>query len=71
MSLLATTGAVQRLAPSRAQVRKQARRGLLVAMIYLAVMPPVVALAAHCAAKLVDGRWEIGAKPAQVEGGGR
>ena len=65
MSLLATTGAVQRLAPSRAQVRKAERRSLLLAMIALAVMPPVVALTWHLgvrAAQAVAAVWEGGAR---------
>jgi hypothetical protein len=63
--LLATTGAVQRLAPSRAQIRKQQRRSLLVALIYLAVLPPVVALTWHMglrAAQAVATVWEGGAR---------
>jgi hypothetical protein len=62
--LLATTGAVQRLAPSRAQIRKQQRRSLLVALIYLAVLPPVVALTWHLglrAAQAAAAVWEGGA----------
>jgi hypothetical protein len=65
MSLLATTGAVQRLAPSRAQIRKAQRRSLLVAMIAMAVLPPVVALAWHVgvrAAAAVVSAWEGGAR---------
>jgi hypothetical protein len=56
---------VQRLAPSRAQVRKAERRSLLVAMIALAVMPPVVALTWHLgvrAAQAVAAVWEGGAR---------
>jgi hypothetical protein len=63
--MLSTTGAVQRLAPSRAQVRKAERRSLLVAMIALAVMPPVVALTWHLgvrAAQAVAAVWEGGAR---------
>ncbi len=63
--LLATTGAVQRLAPSRAQIRKEQRRSLLVAMIALAVLPPVVALTWHMglrAAQAVAAVWEGGAR---------
>ena len=74
--LLSLTGAVVRLTPSRREIRKAARRKLLLAMICLAVMPPVVALAVHVAAlhaaKMGDGRWEIGAYgTAQMEGGAR
>jgi hypothetical protein len=63
--LLATTGAVQRLAPSRAQIRKAERRTLLLAMVALAVMPPVVALAWHAglrAAQAVAAVWEGGVR---------
>jgi uncharacterized iron-regulated membrane protein len=63
--LLATTGAVQRLAPSRAQSRKAERRTLLVAMVALAVLPPLVALSWHLglrAAQAVAAVWEGGAR---------
>lgn len=63
--LLATTGAVQRLAPSRAQIRKEARRTLLVAMIALAVAPPLVALAWHVGVRAADAVVSV------LEGGGR
>jgi hypothetical protein len=63
--MLSLTGAVVRLAPSRREIRKAARRRLRLAMICLAV-------AALCAAKMGDGRWEIGAcGAAQKEGGAR
>lgn len=63
--MLSLTGAVVRLAPSRREIRKAARRKLLLAMVALAVMPPVVALTLHLAARgvaVIQAAWEGGAR---------
>lgn len=64
-NLLSLTGAVVRLAPSRREIRKAARRRVLLAMVALAVMPPVVALTLHLAARgvvVIEAAWEGGAR---------
>lgn len=63
--MLSLTGAVVRLAPSRREIRKAERRGLLLAMILLAVLPPVVALGLHVAARglaVIEAAWQGGVR---------